>query len=362
MADASSRIEAAASVQGAARLANQRMLEMLTERVDAGAERPGAENALDKLRKDIADTLQAAASKTAGSAQTDPAAAATDPTTLPTAARAGGNGSNDGILVQLDPVLQQAALLMQQGSDATRQLASALLDRLAANGGQMLTAGDGGTRSGNGFMPGSHPWLQLPDSFSTRSTLPDIATKSEADGSLNQSGGEDPASARERSQTTRALAGGVTAGRSLAGPLGAAAARRIAQEFNLTLQQAAGVVAGALHAGARGAAAEPGARGHDAHRRRTPGSGARRQRLMQFSLLQQLDPETPQAACSFAVHELRNELAGLLPLLRRARSAEEAMEMLRLEIDGDAAPAGEQEGQTVRAILDHLGPVHTPRR
>ncbi|MCM5681478.1 hypothetical protein M8A51_18275 [Schlegelella sp. S2-27] len=352
MTDASSRIEGAASVHDATRLANQRLLEMLAERMDGSPERSGAGNALDQLRKNINDNLQAAASKAAGSAQTDPGAAATDPTTLPTAAKAGGKGSNDGILVQLDPVLQQAALLLQQAGDATRQQAApALLDRLASGGAQMLTAGDDGTYAGSGFMPGSHPWLQLPESFSARSTLPDVMAKGDADGSLNQSGGDGSSSTRQRTETTRALADGVATGAVHTGPIGAAAARSIALEFHLTLPQAAGVVAGALHVGADRAAA----RRYDAGRRRAPQSSARRQRFLDFALLQQLDPETPQAACTFAAHELRNELAGLLPLLRRARTAEEAVQMLLRHLDGDEAPADVEQARTAQAILGQLG-------
>ena len=369
MSDASSRIEGPSGVQPAARLAEQRMLEMLAEPMDrSGTE---ARSAMDQLRKDVDDRLRAAA-RTAGSDRSDPTAMASDPTTLPSASQ--GRDATTGVMAQLQTVLQQTVLQQQMG-DATLQLAAAaLLNSLAnqaahaqplaaATGSPVLTAGDNGSNAGGGFMPGNQPWLQLPESFSTRSVLPDVATKGNADGSLDSSHGDDSAAARERSRFVRAMSG-LAAGSAGAAPAFALdAARHFMAAFGLNAAQAAGLAAVAVQGLSNGRTphAAIAQRAVDSSPRRFPGGSQRRQRLFDFALLQALDPESPQAALAFIEHELSETSRERLAALRGAGSAQQAMEVFLAGSDGEAEPAPDHDHGVVQALLLGLegSPVRT---
>lgn len=372
MSEASSRIEGPSGVHAAARAAEQRMQEMLAEAMNHGSDRTGTEarSAIDQLRKDVDDRLRAA-SRTAGSDRSDPAAMVSDPTTLPSAMQ--GHDAAPGVMAQLQTVLQRAVMQQLLGDASLQLAAAALLDTLAhqaahvqplaaATGSPVLTAGDNGNNAGGGFMPGNQPWLQLPESFSTRSVLPDVAAKSNADGSLNSSNGDGSGAARERSLFVRAVSAHA-AGATGAAPAGALdAARHLMNAFGLSALQAAGLAAVAMQGmNAGGSLNAPGAiRAREAARRRFPGGSVRRQRLFDFALLQELDPESPQTALAFIEHELRDASGDRLAALRSAGSAQQVIEILLRGQGHDGEPW--TDDALVQSILRGIEtpPLHSP--
>lgn len=364
MSETSSRIEGTPGVHPSTRLAEQRMRDMLAESIDHGSDRAGGEarSAMDQLRKDVDDRLRAAA-KTAGSDRSDPAAMASDPTTLPSATQ--GRDAASGVMAQLQAVLQQAVLQQQMGDASLQLAAAALLNSLAnqsthahpfaaATGSPVLTAGDNGSNAGGGFMPGNQPWLQLPDSFSTRSVLPDVATKGKADGSLNPSHGDESEAARQRSEFVRALSAQPPSRVGVA----LDAARHFIAAFSLSAQQAAGLATivlqgmGTSHRGNSLGAARLG----DTRSSRFPGGHARRQRLIDFSLLRGLDPESSQAALAFIEHELGETNGDRLAAVRSAGSPQQAIEFFLSGPEREGDPWTADELALARSIVLGLEP------
>ena len=371
MSEASSRIEGPSGVHAAARVAEQRMQEMLAEAMDRGGDRAGAEapSAIDQLRKDVDERLRAA-SRTAGSDRSDPAAMASDPTTLPSATQ--GRDAASGVMSQLQTVLQQAVMQQLLGDASLQLAAAALLDSLAhhaahaqplaaATSAPVPTGGDNGNYTGGGFMPGNQPWLQLPESFSTRSVLPDVVAKNPSDGSLNSSNGDESGAARQRSQFVRAVSGHGADAAGGAPALALDAARHFMSAFGLTAQQAAALAAVALQATSPGRSlhAAGAGRAGEATQRRFPGGSARRQRLLDFALRQGLDPESPQTALAFIEHELHDAGGDRLAALRSAGSIQQAVEILLPEPGHEGEPGADDE--LALSILRGIGsPLRWP--